>query len=112
MKNIKLLIPLFAVIAIGILWNSALPAQTNLPAALTNAPVVPGSITVSSEPIQTNLQRHWPAITVALMWLVREAHIWWPFLTDNGGIEGIFILLWRGKQTTQPTPLTPKPPTP
>ena len=47
--------------------------------------------------LPTAWQTHWPAIALGAAWLVREAHIWWPFLINNGGIAGVIQILIHGK---------------
>ena len=77
--------------------------DTNSIAAATQQAVQMG-------PVLTKWQAHWPSIVLAFGWLVRESHIWWPFLIESGGIKGVAKLLWTGKSKTQP-PVVPAQPT-
>lgn len=76
----------------------------------TNSIVATTQNVVQMAPVLTKYQQHWPVITVAGMWLVREAHVWWPFLVNSGGITGICKLLWNGKQTPPADPAKPQTP--
>ena len=61
---------------------------------------------IQMAPVLTKWQAHWPSIVIAFGWLVRESHIWWPFLISSGGVKGVCRLLWSGNSQPQP-PVVP-----